>query len=106
MALVDLPEKIPGTDQYDTYENATALLAGYGYDYVEVIVDENGIEIDRGNSTGKLRKANVRVVSNQVCSDPTDGYDAPISDMYLCARVIEQTGFTPQGPCNVRLYYI
>lgn len=94
LSILDLPEKLPGSDSYDSYIDVNATLAGFGFDYLRL----DKYDYPHGNSSGQLHKATVLIVDSFQCNKR---YEKHLLDSQICARTVEHDDSIQQGTCYV-----
>ncbi|KAJ8668625.1 hypothetical protein QAD02_010288 [Eretmocerus hayati] len=92
LGKLELPEK------GKSYANETAMITGFGWNWVKVNKDPlTGKSEESGGTNGKLRFAKTKVLSHDTCQS---GFHDNVTDMHICARVLHQQASDPQGVCS------
>lgn len=89
---------------YLSYDNEDTTVAGFGYTWLNIYFTGDNMAAVEGDSNGKMKFANARVVPVKTCAFQHDS--EPISTSHICARVEQRHPGKPEGVCFVSLFII
>ena len=85
---------------YDSYENKTSIISGYGWNWIHVKNINGKIVEGTGNSDHLLKYAETTVVNTKACQKH---YLGTLTEGHICAQMKQVNPKHYMGVCDVSL---